>query len=111
FPKFDVLICSYETLSAELDNFTAFQWCAGVFDEAHRLKSVGSRMREACSRVPCLSRFLLTGTPIQNNIGEMWSLLNLANETLWPEDGREAFLETYGDMKDGQTALKLKKEV
>lgn len=41
----------------------------------------------------------------------MWSLLNLANETLWPEDGREAFLETYGDMKDGQTALKLKKEV
>ncbi|KAF4677207.1 choline dehydrogenase 7 [Perkinsus chesapeaki] len=110
FPKFDVLVCSYETLSAELDMFTEFHWCAAVFDEAHRLKSVGSKMRDACSQVPCLSRFLLTGTPIQNNVGEMWSLLNLADPYKWQEDGRESFLETYADM-DGKMALKLRSEV
>ncbi|KAF4701107.1 choline dehydrogenase 7, partial [Perkinsus olseni] len=90
--------------------FTEFQWCVGVFDEAHRLKSIGSRMREACSQVPCLSRFLLTGTPIQNNVGEMWSLLNLANDQKWPDDGRESFLETYGNMS-GETALELRREL
>lgn len=50
-----------------------------VCDEAHCLKNGGTLLSKAVSKIPAKSRLLLTGTPIQNDLLEFYSLINLAN--------------------------------
>lgn len=47
-----------------------------VVDEAHRLKNQNAKILAALKRMPCKRTLLLTGTPIQNNTEELWTLLN-----------------------------------
>ena len=54
-------------------------------------------------------KMLLTGTPIQNNVSEFWTLLNFCDEEAY--DDLDEFLEKYGDMKDKETVDKLHEEI
>ena len=74
-PKFDVLITNYELILNDTDVFTEFDWSVLIVDEAHRLKNSNSKLLQALSQVKSETRVLLTGTPIQNNIEELQSLL------------------------------------
>ena len=47
-----------------------------VCAQAQRIKSRGSKISQSIRRIPCQHRLLLTGTPLQNNVHELWSLLN-----------------------------------
>ena len=47
-----------------------------VVDEAHRLKNKNAKILSLLKELPCMRILLLTGTPIQNNTQELWSLLN-----------------------------------
>ena len=47
-----------------------------VVDEAHRLKNKNAKILATLKKLPCRRILLLTGTPIQNNTNELWSLLN-----------------------------------
>lgn len=51
-------------------------WKAGVFDEAHRLKNKQSKVLEILKTFTFEHKLLLTGTPLQNNLDELFSLLN-----------------------------------
>ncbi len=52
-----------------------------VCDEAHRLKNKnGNKTTEALRKIPTLRRVLLTGTPIQNNLSELYAMVSFANE-------------------------------
>ena len=53
-----------------------FQWDLLIVDEGHRLKNAESRLAEILRSYRFKHRVLLTGTPIQNSLGELWSLLN-----------------------------------
>lgn len=53
-----------------------FHWRYLVIDEAHRIKNEKSKLSEIVRRLKSLNRLLLTGTPLQNNLHELWSLLN-----------------------------------
>jgi chromodomain-helicase-DNA-binding protein 7 len=97
--KFDVLITSYENVHGEeaiehLGTLSGINWSLLVVDEAQRLKNATSRVSEALAgEFDFLDCLLLTGTPIQNNIEELWALLNF----LAPEQfcDRERFLKRY----------------
>ena len=52
------------------------QWDMLIVDEGHRLKNAESRLAEILRSYRFKHRVLLTGTPIQNSLGELWSLLN-----------------------------------
>lgn len=73
---FDVIITTYEMAMAGSDHLMQFEYGVAIFDEAHRLKNTSSKAA-ICLRTFSIShKVLLSGTPIQNNLNELWSLFN-----------------------------------
>lgn len=66
----DIVITTYETVTTADEFFMRHLWRVVVLDEAHKIKNQGSRVRLALDKVPCCGRVLLTGTPLQNNLGD-----------------------------------------
>ncbi len=74
---YDVYLTTYETVVCEEAFFSdTFQWCSVTIDEGQRIKNEDTVLRRALNRIRCPFRLLLTGTPLQNNLHELWALLN-----------------------------------
>ena len=73
---FDVCVTSYEMVIKEKSALKKFHWRYIVIDEAHRLKNEKSRLAVTLRMLSCNNRMLITGTPLQNNLHELWALLN-----------------------------------
>ncbi|CCE61952.1 hypothetical protein TPHA_0B02800 [Tetrapisispora phaffii CBS 4417] len=71
-----VILTSYEIIIRDADEIMSRQWKFLVVDEGHRLKNINCRLIQELKRINTSNRLLLTGTPLQNNISELWSLLN-----------------------------------
>ena len=74
--KFDVLITTYEMVMSDAQHLGGIPWAAIIVDEAHRLKNTTSKLATELIRWKRDHVLLLTGTPIQNNIEELWALLH-----------------------------------
>jgi SWI/SNF-related matrix-associated actin-dependent regulator of chromatin subfamily A member 5 len=74
--KFDVLVTSYEGLLREKGKLGKVPWRYLIIDEAHRIKNENSSLSVAVRNVKVEFRLLITGTPLQNNLRELWALLN-----------------------------------
>lgn len=74
--EWDVCITSYEMVIREKSVFKKFNWRYMVIDEAHRIKNEKSKLSEFLREFKTTNRLLLTGTPLQNNLHELWALLN-----------------------------------
>ena len=75
--EYDVYLTTYDTLRAEEAFFTeAFLFHTITIDEGHRLKNEASSLCASLARLPIPFRLLLTGTPLQNNLHELWALLS-----------------------------------
>ncbi|KPL97092.1 Imitation SWI-like protein, partial [Sarcoptes scabiei] len=74
--SFDVVVTSYEMVIKEKAVLKKFQWRYIVIDEAHRIKNEKSKLSEIIREFKSMNRLLLTGTPLQNNLHELWALLN-----------------------------------
>lgn len=72
----DVCITSYEIVIREKACFKRFNWRYVVIDEAHRIKNEQSKLSIIVRQFRSTNRLLLTGTPLQNNLHELWALLN-----------------------------------
>jgi len=72
----DVCITSYEMVIKEKSVFKKYNWRYMVIDEAHRIKNEKSKLSEIVREFRTANRLLLTGTPLQNNLHELWALLN-----------------------------------
>jgi ATP-dependent DNA helicase len=68
--------------------FKREQWPLLVIDEGHRLKNPKCQLMAMLRRLHTGSRFLLTGTPVQNNMSEMWSLMNFLLPEIFDEPVR-----------------------
>lgn len=73
---FDVLITSYEIVLREKSYLQRFAWQYIVIDEAHRIKNESSSLSQIIRVFHSRNRLLITGTPLQNNLHELWALLN-----------------------------------
>ncbi|KFH16279.1 SWI2/SNF2-containing PHD finger protein [Toxoplasma gondii MAS] len=75
---YDLYITTYETVKSEEEFFveTIPHWQCIVLDEAHRIKNASGAIRHALDRVIGNMRLLLTGTPLQNNAAELFTLIN-----------------------------------
>jgi SWI/SNF-related matrix-associated actin-dependent regulator of chromatin subfamily A member 5 len=72
----DVCITTYEIANMERKTLQKFTWQYLVIDEAHRLKNDASMFSKTVRSFRTSNRLLLTGTPLQNNLHELWALLN-----------------------------------
>lgn len=74
--KFDVLITSYEMVIKEKGTLKRLAWQYIIIDEAHRIKNEASTLSQIIRLFYSKNRLLITGTPLQNNLHELWALLN-----------------------------------
>ncbi|MCJ1395053.1 hypothetical protein MMC18_007934 [Xylographa bjoerkii] len=74
--KFPVVCTSYEIVMNDRKYLGAYQWKYIVIDEGHRMKNKNCRLIKELKQYQNTNRLLITGTPLQNNISELWSLLN-----------------------------------
>ncbi|HVK76082.1 MAG TPA: DEAD/DEAH box helicase [Kofleriaceae bacterium] len=73
-----LVITSYQILVRDLERFGAVAWTSVIFDEAQALKNPDTQLRAAAASLRATSRFCITGTPIENHLGELWSQIDLA---------------------------------
>lgn len=74
--KFDVLVTSYEAILKEKGQLGKIDWKYLIIDEAHRIKNENSSLSKVVRTMKTEHRILITGTPLQNNLHELWALLN-----------------------------------
>ncbi|KAL8723883.1 MAG: hypothetical protein Q9181_007110 [Wetmoreana brouardii] len=74
--RFPVVCTSYEICMRDKKYLATYQWKYIVVDEGHRLKNFNCKLVKELKQYPTDSRMILTGTPLQNNLSELWSLLN-----------------------------------
>ena len=74
--NFDVCITSYEICQREKTTLKKLSWEYIIIDEAHRIKNVNSILSQIVRLFDSRARLLITGTPLQNNLHELWALLN-----------------------------------
>lgn len=103
--KFDVLLTTYEMALAGYDQLQPITWRVAIFDEAHRLKNRASKAAEALMTFPVEHKILLTGTPLQNNLEELFALLHFLQPTRFSSE--EAFLKEYGHLERSEDVSKL----
>ncbi|CAN0188476.1 unnamed protein product [Ectocarpus sp. 6 AP-2014] len=84
-------------------------WDVLVVDEAHRLKNSASRLNVVLKDYMFESSLLLTGTPLQNNTEELWTLLNLVDEPKFRD--QQGFVEKYGDLQAAEDVSELQEAI
>ncbi|XP_042520946.1 ATP-dependent DNA helicase DDM1-like isoform X2 [Macadamia integrifolia] len=76
-PKFPIIVTSYEVALNDAQKvFRHYNWKYLVVDEGHRLKNSKCKLLKELNLLPVENKLLLTGTPLQNNLAELWSLLH-----------------------------------
>ncbi len=80
--EFDVVLTTYGLLINEAEALAGKEWNIIVLDEAHTIKNKETKMAKAAMQLKADFRLLLTGTPIQNHLSEIWTLFQFANPGL-----------------------------
>lgn len=78
----DVVITAYRTMVNDIDYLSDQQFGIVVFDESQAFKTATSQVHRAVTRLQAIHRLALSGTPIENNLMELWSLMNVLNPPL-----------------------------
>ena len=86
-PIFPIIITSFEISMIDRPFLEQYEWKFMVLDEGHRIKNRNCRLVKELKAIPCVTRLLLTGTPIQNSLEELWSLLNFVNPSIFDDLG------------------------
>ncbi|KAJ8597185.1 hypothetical protein M405DRAFT_724780 [Rhizopogon salebrosus TDB-379] len=73
---FPVVITTYEMILKDRVYLSTYNWGYIVVDEGHRLKNLDCKLMQEIKKYPSAGRMILTGTPLHNNLAELWSLLN-----------------------------------
>ncbi|UMM35871.1 hypothetical protein L5515_008295 [Caenorhabditis briggsae] len=103
--KFHVLLTSYETINMDKTILSSIEWGALVVDEAHRLKNNQSLFFKNLNEYTIHYRVLLTGTPLQNNLEELFHLLNFLSKERFNQ--LEAFTAEFSEISKEDQIEKL----
>ncbi len=79
---FDLVVCSYGLLQSNLEQFSAVKWHTFVADEAQAIKNRQAKRTQAVISLQADFKLALTGTPIENHLGDLWSLFRFINPGL-----------------------------
>ncbi len=72
----DVWVTSYELLRQDILDYETLEFYACILDEAQHIKNQSTLASKAAKRISCRQRFVLTGTPVENRLSELWNLFD-----------------------------------
>ncbi|KAG8345458.1 putative transcription activator [Trypanosoma vivax] len=97
--KYDIVVTTFEMVIEECTSLKNIPWQYLIVDEAHKLKNEESRSHTVLHSIPSNYRLIITGTPLQNNLKELWALLHFLAPRLF--DNSESF-QAWFDTASGQ---------
>ena len=113
FPAGTVVVTTYGLLRRDADLLAEVEWDVVVLDEAQQIKNPAARTARAARRLTAASRVALTGTPVENRLAELWSIMEFANPGLLGSFAR--FRERYAvpveRWRDHDAAARLRRVV
>jgi SNF2 family DNA or RNA helicase len=89
----DLVITTYQTAARDQATLSQVRWARLVCDEAQAIKNHLSQQAKAVRALPAASRIALTGTPVENQLSELWSIMDFANPGMLGQ--AKAFREAY----------------
>ncbi|WP_394553209.1 DEAD/DEAH box helicase [Agromyces sp. MMS24-JH15] len=89
----DLVVTTYPVLRLEAEAFARLDWAGLVLDEAQFVKNAATRVHDAARGIRAPFRVAVTGTPIENDLSELWAILRIVAPGLFPS--RRAFDERY----------------
>uniref|UniRef100_A0A7N6C214 DNA helicase n=1 Tax=Anabas testudineus TaxID=64144 RepID=A0A7N6C214_ANATE len=102
--RFHAVITTFEMILADCPELRSVPWRCVVIDEAHRLKNRNCKLLEGLKMMD-MHKVLLTGTPLQNTVEELFSLLNFLEPDRFPSE--QTFMTEFGDLKTEEQVQKL----
>ena len=107
----DLVITTYALAARDREALAAVPWRRVVCDEAQNIKNAGTRQARAVRALPARSRLALTGTPVENHLGELWSIMEFTSPGLLgpAEKFRESFAVPVQRHGDEEAAARLKR--
>ncbi|KAL3497299.1 hypothetical protein ACH5RR_040031, partial [Cinchona calisaya] len=103
--KFDVLLTSYEMINMDTVTLKPIKWECMIVDEGHRLKNKDSKLFSSLKQFSTRHRVLLTGTPLQNNLDELFMLMHFLDAGKF--DSLEEFQEEFKDISQEEQISRL----
>ena len=100
---YDVVLTSYETMASDVHSLKAFPWEVVAFDEAQYLKNPTADRSLSARLLKARAKVAVTGTPIENSLRDLWSLVDLSVPNYLPE--LEDFAQIYPDAATAARAL------
>jgi SNF2-related domain/SNF2 Helicase protein/Helicase conserved C-terminal domain len=102
FGRADVVITTYGTAVRDIDALSALTWDRVVLDEAQAIKNPANETAQQLRRLNARTRLALTGTPVENGLGDLWAILDFVNPGL--VGARPAFISQLSG--EGEQALR-----
>jgi hypothetical protein len=106
----DIVVTTYGLLPRDIDALAAVDWTTVVLDEAQFVKNASTKAAKAVRRLPAAQKLALTGTPVENRLSELWSILDAVNPGLLGSQQR--FREQYSSViertRDPEVAARLR---
>ncbi|KZT57598.1 hypothetical protein CALCODRAFT_555264 [Calocera cornea HHB12733] len=103
--RFDILITTYESYKSEHRWIKSRPWNYCVLDEGHKIKNAESGLATALQNLGAAFRLILTGTPVHNNLGELWALLHWLYPTVFTLASESVFQDAF-DLRQGKYDVK-----
>ncbi|MBO0693661.1 MAG: DEAD/DEAH box helicase, partial [Acidimicrobiaceae bacterium] len=96
----DVVLTTYATAVRDIEPLSKIGWRRIIVDEAQAIKNYQSETAQALRRLPQRSRLAMTGTPVENGLGDLWAILDFTNPGL--VGPRTAFIEHLSASSAGE---------
>uniref|UniRef100_A0A8C7UF68 Chromodomain helicase DNA binding protein 8 n=1 Tax=Oncorhynchus mykiss TaxID=8022 RepID=A0A8C7UF68_ONCMY len=103
--KFEALITTFEMILSDCPELREISWRCVIIDEAHRLKNRNCKLLDSLKMLDLEHKVLLTGTPLQNTVEELFSLLHFLEPAQFSSESE--FLRDFGDLKTEEQVQKL----
>ncbi|MCX6855246.1 MAG: DEAD/DEAH box helicase, partial [Verrucomicrobia bacterium] len=102
---YDVLVMNYAQMRGCADILDAMKWLAVILDEGQHIKNPDSKAAKAARQLKSENRLVLTGTPLENRLLDLWSLMTFATPGALGD--RAYFTRNFDRRKDGQASDRL----
>lgn len=109
--KFQIIISSYSLLHRDIEILKTIDWAGTILDEAQNIKNPKTKQARSARAIKSEYRVALTGTPIENNVGDLWSIMEFLNSGFLgtQADFKKNFLLPIQANRDEQVIDRLKK--
>lgn len=110
FSSYDLVITSFGTLRIDMDMFKRVNFNYAIIDEGQNIKNPGSQISRSVRLIPSEHRLVLSGTPVENSVLDLWSIMAFANPGLLGslKFFRENYVNPIEKEKDEQAATRLR---